>query len=166
MQSSNRWPIANLGEDQLLSCFLPTDGEGATLKGVSVTWQKTELAALVYQYKDGAAELADQSPQFRGRTQLFTDDLTKGNTSLLLRDVTGSDDGEYTCTVSSSDGGGTVNIHLRTAGRKTCPPSSTAATQPSELYHLPSVPLPQFTLTDATVTRLFMTRGSKIPSVT
>ncbi|KAF3843483.1 hypothetical protein F7725_002332, partial [Dissostichus mawsoni] len=106
--------IANLGEDALLSCYLNSDSQNARLKGVSVSWQKTGVTGLVYQYEDGAPKLSDQNSQFKGRTQLFPDVLLSGNASLLLRRVRGSDAGEYSCSVSSSAGGGKVDINLRT----------------------------------------------------
>lgn len=119
VQSSNRLPIANLGNDELLSCYLYTTSEQTTFRQVSVTWEKEALSGVVYQYENGAADLKDQNSQYKGRTQLFPDALVKGNASLLLRGVRSSDEGEYTCQASTSDGGGQVNIHLRTAGKIT-----------------------------------------------
>ncbi|XP_060909532.1 V-set domain-containing T-cell activation inhibitor 1 [Labrus mixtus] len=113
--STNTLPIANLGEDILLSCNLNIKIELAKLRQVSVTWGKTNLKGLVHHYQDGAADFVDQNSQFKGRTQVFPEALGSGNASLLLRDVRSSDAGEYTCTISSSEGGGMVNIKLRTA---------------------------------------------------
>ncbi|XP_028446220.1 V-set domain-containing T-cell activation inhibitor 1 [Perca flavescens] len=113
--STNTLPVANLGEDQLLSCFLSTKSQTAGLTDVSVTWDMKGLTGTVYRYQNGAPDLANQNSQFKGRTQLFLNALTTGNASLLLRGVTPSDEGEYTCSMSSSGGGGNINIYLRTA---------------------------------------------------
>ncbi|KAK5890053.1 hypothetical protein CesoFtcFv8_013622 [Champsocephalus esox] len=112
--SKDKMAIANLGEDALLSCYLNSDSQNAQQKDVSVSWQKTGVTGLVYQYEDGAPTLSDQNSQFKGRTHLFPDALLSGNASLLLRRVRGSDAGEYSCSISSSAGGGKVDINLRT----------------------------------------------------
>lgn len=88
---------------------------------MSVTWEKKGLSGNVYRFKDGAADLKNQSPQFKGRANLFPKALVSGNASLLLTAVRSEDKGEYTCSISSSVGGGSVTIHLRTAGEMTAP---------------------------------------------
>ncbi|KAM8748448.1 V-set domain-containing T-cell activation inhibitor 1 isoform 2-T2 [Acanthopagrus schlegelii] len=112
--SNNKKPIANLRKDQLLSCYFNT-GQNSVINQVSVTWEKKGLTGLVYKYVNGADALTDQNPQFKARTQVFPDSLARGNGSLLLRAVRRSDEGEYTCSISSSEGKGTANIQLRTA---------------------------------------------------
>ncbi|XP_034549158.1 V-set domain-containing T-cell activation inhibitor 1 isoform X3 [Notolabrus celidotus] len=113
--STNTLPIANLGEDIVLSCYLNVKIELAKLREASVTWEKKGLTGVVHRYVDGADELADQNSQFKRRTKVFPEALGTGNASLLLRDVRKSDAGEYTCRMSSSEGKGTVNINLRAA---------------------------------------------------
>lgn len=113
--SNNMAPVANLGDDALLSCYVDTKSPEAKFRDVSVTWEKAGLT--VYRYRDGAPSLADQDPRFTGRAQLFPSALAAGNASLLLRGVRRSDGGEYTCSISSSGGGGTLTVNLKTAGR-------------------------------------------------
>ncbi|KAG7502050.1 V-set domain-containing T-cell activation inhibitor 1 [Solea senegalensis] len=109
--STNTAPVGNLGEDQLLSCYLPIP----TVSQVSVSWEKSGIIGFVYQHTNGAASFKNQNPQFKGRTELFPNDLVTGNASLMLRNVRLSDEGEYYCTISSSQGGGRITISLRTA---------------------------------------------------
>uniref|UniRef100_A0A3Q3N2Q9 V-set domain containing T cell activation inhibitor 1 n=1 Tax=Mastacembelus armatus TaxID=205130 RepID=A0A3Q3N2Q9_9TELE len=115
VMSSNTTPIANLGGDELLSCYLNTANPQTSVRQLSVIWEKKDTKGLVYKYVNGAPDLTGQDSQFKERTQLFSTGLPTGNASLLLRNVKSTDEGEYTCTIVSSDGGGKVNIHLRTA---------------------------------------------------
>ncbi|XP_075995069.1 V-set domain-containing T-cell activation inhibitor 1 [Genypterus blacodes] len=114
VESNDKLPIGNYGEDHLLSCFLPSQS-GAQLSKVTVIWVKEGLTGVVYHYNDGAPALHDQNKVFKGRTQLFPNSVISGNGSLLLRNVRRTDSGIYTCTITSSIGRGTVKIHLRTA---------------------------------------------------
>lgn len=113
--TQNAFPVANLGQDQLLSCQM-VDTKETTFTKVSVTWEKTGMQGFVYRYLSGGPYLKDQNEEFRGRTQLFPAGLLSGNASLLLRSVRAEDEGVYTCTTDSSNGGGKVNIQLQTAG--------------------------------------------------
>nr|XP_061799260.1 V-set domain-containing T-cell activation inhibitor 1-like [Nerophis lumbriciformis] len=115
VESLNRLPVANLGEDYILSCFLPADSEQSTFEKVSITWRKKSLEGIVYRYEDGAENNAEQDSQYRGRVEIFSDLVLKGNASLLLRKVRLRDAGEYTCSLSHSGGGGDIKINLRTA---------------------------------------------------
>lgn len=132
MISSSTKPVANLGENKLLSCYVPADVQQNGLSIMSVLWEKKDLG-LVYLYRDGAPALADQVSQFKGRAQVFPDAVAAGNASLLLHSVQSSDKGEYTCSISSSAGQGNVNIQLRIAGRRTRPSSFTLFTLKSYL---------------------------------
>ncbi|KAK2840172.1 hypothetical protein Q5P01_013912 [Channa striata] len=114
VMSSNTAPVANLSQDQILSCFLQTSIGQSGVTQLSVTWEKRDHG-LVYRYSNGAPDLANQIPQFKGRAELFPQGITTGNASLLLRNVVRDDEGVYTCSISSSIGGGTLGLSLRTA---------------------------------------------------
>ncbi|KAJ0070193.1 hypothetical protein NL108_002521 [Boleophthalmus pectinirostris] len=113
--SSDKSPVANLGENQLLSCYLRIV-KIIPLSQMSVTWMKSGVSGMVYQFKNGAVDLENQSPQFKGRAALSLVDLRTGNASLFLSAVRNEDQGVYTCTMSSSAGAGAVTVDLHAGG--------------------------------------------------
>ncbi|XP_028847404.1 V-set domain-containing T-cell activation inhibitor 1 [Denticeps clupeoides] len=113
VQSSDQSPVGNLGQDVVLNCkFNPKLITGMQTNDVSITWTKAGLTRPVYRYQNQAAQLQDQDPQFKGRTQLFPDAIAGGNASLLLQRVSMVDEGVYQCSVSASGASGSVSIHL------------------------------------------------------
>ncbi|XP_068186323.1 uncharacterized protein [Antennarius striatus] len=117
VRSLNTQTTAILGEDVLLSCFIHKNSDVGIY---SVTWEKLG-GGLVYQYKNGAPTLWDQSSQFKGRAWVNADGLTTGNASLLLREVKRSDEGVYACIIDTSNGKGEVHINMTTEEKGTCP---------------------------------------------
>ncbi|KAG7469021.1 hypothetical protein MATL_G00124310 [Megalops atlanticus] len=91
--------LAAPGSDVTLSCSFP-QRETDSLDSVIVNWQRgdTEVVHSYYRRKD---QLQRQSSAYRGRTQLFPEELSVGNASLRLRGVQGSDHGEYICAVAN-----------------------------------------------------------------
>lgn len=118
--TQNTFPVANLGQDQLLSCQL-VNSVDTTFTKVSFTWEKMGTQGFVYRYLNGGPSLENQNQEFSGRTEIFPDTILLGNVSLLLRSVTAEDQGVYACTADSSKGGGKVNLQLRTAGTEPGP---------------------------------------------
>ncbi|KAG8576244.1 hypothetical protein GDO81_009812 [Engystomops pustulosus] len=87
-----------LDKDVILPCsFTPPDG--FSLQDLSVFWEITKLQQ-VHAFTQGQEQLEKQDPQYINRTQLFYGELLKGNMSLLLRKVSLSDEGIYTCFVN------------------------------------------------------------------
>lgn len=124
MESKDKFPVANLGEDVLLSCELTvaptsttTTTTTTTTGGVELLWTKANTSGVVYEYQNGAPELKDQNPQFDGRVHVVKTEVEKGNGSLLITAVRNTDAGVYTCTLSASTGSGSLDITLRTAGQ-------------------------------------------------
>lgn len=113
------FPVANIGEEQLLSCYLDRYNNEEKISSISVTWEKTGTQGFVYKYKNGFPDFKNQNPDFQGRTQLFPEALATGNASLLLKNVRKTDEGFYICSIDSSDGGGNINMELSTAGQLT-----------------------------------------------
>nr|XP_046194567.1 V-set domain-containing T-cell activation inhibitor 1-like [Oncorhynchus gorbuscha] len=115
VHSNNKWPIGNLGEDVILSCkFKTSTNSGESTSQVSITWKKG-LSEVVYSYNKGAVQLTEQNPQFKDRTQLFSDAIGGGNASMLLRNVKMKDEGVYYCSVNAPSGSGTDIVNLRVA---------------------------------------------------
>ncbi|XP_042162938.1 V-set domain-containing T-cell activation inhibitor 1 isoform X3 [Oncorhynchus tshawytscha] len=116
VDSNNKWPIGNLGEDVILSCkFKTSTNSGESTSQVSITWKKKGLSEVVYRYNKGAVQLTEQNPQFKDRTQLFSDAIGGGNASMLLRNVKMKDEGVYYCSVNAPSGSGTDSVNLRVA---------------------------------------------------
>uniref|UniRef100_A0A671TQQ1 Myelin-oligodendrocyte glycoprotein-like n=1 Tax=Sparus aurata TaxID=8175 RepID=A0A671TQQ1_SPAAU len=86
--------VALVGDDVLLPCHLEPPLDVTTL---SVEWRRGP--ALVHVYRSRGDDPASQDQNFKGRTSLFQDEMTRGNISLKLTDVTEQDAGNYTCSV-------------------------------------------------------------------
>ncbi|XP_060706379.1 butyrophilin subfamily 1 member A1-like isoform X2 [Hemiscyllium ocellatum] len=72
-------------------------------KNMEVRWINVVYgySSPVHLYTEGADALASQHLVYRGRTELFLDEVAKGNISLRLNDVRVSDRGQYKCFVAS-----------------------------------------------------------------
>ncbi|GCC38320.1 hypothetical protein chiPu_0016834 [Chiloscyllium punctatum] len=70
----------------------------------------------VHMYKEGADDLTFQPSAYRGRTELFLNEVAQGNLSLRLKDVQVSDGGEYKCFVASDEKHHEVKLTLNVAG--------------------------------------------------
>ncbi|XP_028681720.1 V-set domain-containing T-cell activation inhibitor 1-like isoform X2 [Erpetoichthys calabaricus] len=100
---------ASPGEDVLLGCFFKPQTE--SVDGyLAVRWLRD--FSVVHYTIDGE-DLSDlTSHQFRGRTHIFPSQLSMGNASLLLQDVTVDDTGNYTCNLIGNTLRSTQSIQL------------------------------------------------------
>ncbi|XP_066577934.1 butyrophilin subfamily 1 member A1 isoform X1 [Amia ocellicauda] len=94
-----RYPIAVYpGEDTVLPCYLSPN---ISAEGLEIRWFREDPTAPVSLYQFGQYNFQMQIPSYKGRTELFPEEFRKGNVSLRLKDVRGSDDGHYRCAVYS-----------------------------------------------------------------
>ncbi|XP_036407629.1 butyrophilin subfamily 1 member A1-like [Megalops cyprinoides] len=99
------------GEDVVLPCYLKPSISAEDMHVEWIRLQSTETLVHLYQGKENRNE--KQIPSYRGRTALFPEELKKGNTSLRLTGVRGSDDGEYKCFVQSQTWYDDASVQLR-----------------------------------------------------
>ncbi|KAM8748319.1 butyrophilin subfamily 1 member A1-like [Acanthopagrus schlegelii] len=83
-----------VSDDIILPCHLEPPLDVTTL---SVEWRRGPV--LVHVYRNRGDDPVSQDQNFKGRTSLFPDEMTRGNISLKLTDVTEQDAGNYTCSV-------------------------------------------------------------------
>uniref|UniRef100_A0A3P9QJF6 Ig-like domain-containing protein n=1 Tax=Poecilia reticulata TaxID=8081 RepID=A0A3P9QJF6_POERE len=84
------------------SCLLPCQFQSGS--GPEIRWSNPSSAGelLVHSYYDGQDQLDQQNQNFQGRTSLFLDQISRGNASLLLKEVKIQDEGRYKCNISTS----------------------------------------------------------------
>uniref|UniRef100_A0A8C9SJQ0 Ig-like domain-containing protein n=1 Tax=Scleropages formosus TaxID=113540 RepID=A0A8C9SJQ0_SCLFO len=93
--------VAVAGEDVVLPCYLKPNISAVDL---SIQWLQLDSSnRLVHLYQDHEDRNENQIPSYRGRTSLFPEELRNGNTSLKVKNVKGSDNGEYKCLVQSAE---------------------------------------------------------------
>uniref|UniRef100_A0A665UTR9 Immunoglobulin V-set domain-containing protein n=1 Tax=Echeneis naucrates TaxID=173247 RepID=A0A665UTR9_ECHNA len=72
----------------------------------------------VHSYSESQDQLADQNQNYRGRTSLFKDQISRGNASLQLREVKVQDEGRYRCYTSTMRGNQEAFVELRVIFRQ------------------------------------------------
>ncbi|MBN3306243.1 BT2A2 protein, partial [Amia calva] len=89
--------VASLGSNVVLPCYLTPEMSARTME---IRWFRDTFSNFIYQYADG---MGTEGSGYINRVTLFYQELEKGNTSLLLKNVKISDQGTYKCHVSSHD---------------------------------------------------------------
>ncbi|MBN3295171.1 BT1A1 protein, partial [Amia calva] len=70
---------------------------------MEIRWFTEDPSAPVCLFWYSRYDFDKQIPSYKGRAELFPEEFRKGNVSLRLKDVRGSDDGLYKCLVESAD---------------------------------------------------------------
>ncbi|XP_072409715.1 uncharacterized protein [Chiloscyllium punctatum] len=89
-----------LGEQVVLPCTYKGNGPVSHLW---VIWKTPKMETL-YEFLDGSDDLSKPDSQFENRTDLFKDQLERGNWSVLISDLRESDQGEYYCQIYKRTG--------------------------------------------------------------
>lgn len=87
-------------------------------EGLSVVWVKEDKdgnTLIVLKIIDGKENLADQNINYTNRTEL-SGEFSQGNADLIIRGVTFSDEGTYTCRVVNGRGHGDKEVELTIGG--------------------------------------------------
>ncbi|KAI5611679.1 hypothetical protein C0J50_1320 [Silurus asotus] len=90
--------VAHLGESVLLPCFIKSS---LPLEGLQVEWRKMDSLVILFQQGETRPDL--QSQMFSGRVDFFSNEVSKGNFSILLKNVVEEDAGVYTCKINTTD---------------------------------------------------------------
>ncbi|XP_076831466.1 uncharacterized protein LOC143476933 isoform X2 [Brachyhypopomus gauderio] len=90
--------VVQLGDTVMLPCY--TQGP-LPLEGLRVEWRKKDSESVVNIFQHGESRPDLQSPSFRGRAHFFPDEVSKGNFSILLKNVGKNDSGVYGCKVNT-----------------------------------------------------------------
>ncbi|XP_064163614.1 butyrophilin subfamily 2 member A2-like isoform X1 [Anguilla rostrata] len=88
--------VVQLGASVTLPCSVDTP---LPLHELEVQWMREDSATLVHLFQEGESRPESQSPAYSGRADFFSEEISKGNFSLLLRSVTSEDKGLYKCVV-------------------------------------------------------------------
>ncbi|XP_051899586.1 butyrophilin subfamily 3 member A3-like [Pristis pectinata] len=102
--------VAVAGEDVVLECQLVPD---ILTSSMVVQWLKSGLDSPVHVYRHGQDDPLTQHQDYRARTELFKDELIKGNISLRIKNVRRFDEGEYTCSVKDRTESKQSTVQLR-----------------------------------------------------
>nr|XP_033779535.1 putative selection and upkeep of intraepithelial T-cells protein 1 homolog isoform X2 [Geotrypetes seraphini] len=86
--------VAVLGEDAVLPCNLIP---ASSAEDMRVRWYRTQFDSVVHLQENGVDQKQHQIPEYRGRTELLINHISNGSVLLRIRNITLSDEGNYTC---------------------------------------------------------------------
>ncbi|XP_073721180.1 butyrophilin subfamily 1 member A1-like [Misgurnus anguillicaudatus] len=98
------------GEDVILPCSLKPNISAVNMR---VKWFRLDLKdSVVHLYENHEDKNTNQLQSYRERTEVFKDELQKGNTSLKLSRVQISDEGLYKCLIQSKTNYDDITVDL------------------------------------------------------
>ncbi|XP_013883209.1 CD276 antigen, partial [Austrofundulus limnaeus] len=95
------------------SCILPCSFQSSRDDDVIHWFQGTGRQIHVHSFYNNQDQLGLQDQNFRNRTSLFQDQISRGNCSLLLRGVKVQDEGRYEWYTNTIYGSRNSFVHLR-----------------------------------------------------
>ena len=130
--------VAVAGDDIILPCYLKPN---ISAEDMTVDWLNLDfIDDRVFRYQNHRNIQDDQIPSYRRRTSLYEEELWRGNTSLKLTRVQGTDDGHYKCLVESKThyDDSTIQVYVRGAFLKynnpcDVPPNLSSTSSPVSL---------------------------------
>ncbi|XP_078422643.1 butyrophilin subfamily 2 member A1-like [Cetorhinus maximus] len=107
--------VGVVGGNVILDCQLVP---ARAPENMEVRWIYMALSysSPVIMFKDGAEDLTSQAAGYRGRTELFLNEIAHGNLSLKLKAVKVSDKGQYKCYVASGIKQDEIKVALTVSG--------------------------------------------------
>lgn len=107
-------PLAvQLGGSVVLPCFVKSP---LPMEELEVEWKRNESETIVHLWQEGESRPESQSQSYRDRAHFFTEEVTHGNFSLLLTNVTREDAGVYKCVVHTMQDSDETLIELKEIG--------------------------------------------------
>uniref|UniRef100_A0A673ZLJ8 Ig-like domain-containing protein n=1 Tax=Salmo trutta TaxID=8032 RepID=A0A673ZLJ8_SALTR len=110
--------VAVAGDDIILPCYLKPN---ISAEDMTVDWLNLDfIGSHVYHYQNNKIIRDHQILSYIERTSLFKEELWKGNTSLKLTRVQGTDEGFYKCVIQSKNWNGhfTIQVLVEAVGSK------------------------------------------------
>ncbi|XP_036816883.1 butyrophilin subfamily 2 member A1-like isoform X7 [Oncorhynchus mykiss] len=110
--------VAVAGDDIILPCYLKPN---ISAEDMTVDWLNLDfLDGRVFRYQNHRIIREDQILFYSGRTSLYEEELWRGNTSLKLTRVQGTDEGRYKCLIQSKSwyDDFTVQVLVKAVGSK------------------------------------------------
>ncbi|KAJ8287187.1 hypothetical protein GJAV_G00048670 [Gymnothorax javanicus] len=92
--------VVQVGASVTLPCSADTP---LPLSELQVQWMKEDSGTVVHLFQEGESRPKSQSASYRGRAEFFPEEISKGNFSLLLVNVTTEDKGLYKCVVRTEN---------------------------------------------------------------